>query len=230
MTASGTYSFNPSVGELVLNAYSRINIRRPALLAEHMVDARVEANLLQTEWMNKGVNLWTVDLITTVLVQGTATYNVDPTTVMILDAYIETSSGGTTNDRIIEPVSRTEYASFPDKTLQSPPTVFWFDRLIAPTITLYPTPDGNGPYTLKYYRFRQIQDANVPAGVTPEIPNRWLDAFAAGLAHRLSRIYAPQLEQLRKADAMEAWMIAAAQDVENTPFYIFPGLSSYYRP
>lgn len=230
MTASGTYSFNPSVGELVLNAYSRINIRRPALLAEHMVDARVEANLLQTEWMNKGVNLWTVDLVTTALVQGTATYNVDPTTVMILDAYIETTSGGSLNDRIIEPVSRTEYASFPTKTIQSPPTVFWFDRLIAPTITLYPVPDGNGPYTLKYYRFRQIQDAVVPGGLTPELPIRWMDAFAAGLAHRLARIYAPPLEQLRKQDALDAWSIAASQDTENVPLYLYPGLSAYYRP
>lgn len=229
MAPSGTYNFAPSVGELVLNAYGRINIRRPELLAQHMVDARMEANLLQTEWMNKGVNLWTVDLITTALSQGVATYTVDPTTVMILDAYIETGAAPNITDRIIEPVSRTEYASFPNKTTQAPPTVFWFDRLVSPTISVWPVPDGNGPYTLKYYRFRQIQDANLPAGATPEIPVRWFDAFAAGLAHRLARIYAPPLEQIRKADAMEAWQVAATQDVEDVPLYIFPGLSSYYR-
>lgn len=229
MATSGVYAFAPSVGELVLNAYGRINIRRPEILAQHMVDARMEANLLQTEWMNKGVNLWTVDLISTTLVQGTATYDVDPTTVMILDAYIETGIAPNTIDRIIDPVSRTEYASFPNKTNQAQPTVFWFDRLVDPTITLWPVPDGNGPYTLKYYRFRQIQDANLPAGVTPEIPVRWLDAFAAGLAHRLSRIYAPPLEQARKADAMEAWQIAATQDVEDVPLYIYPGLGGYFR-
>jgi hypothetical protein len=61
------------------------------------------------------------------------------------------------------------------------------------------------------------------------MPYRWLDAFVAGLAHRLARAYKPALEQIRKADADEAWGIAANQDVENLPIYITPALGSYYR-
>jgi hypothetical protein len=49
MTTTGTVTFNPSLGELVLNAYSRIGIRRTSLLASHLADARIEANLLQAE-------------------------------------------------------------------------------------------------------------------------------------------------------------------------------------
>lgn len=40
MATSGTFSFNPSLGNLALSAYSRIRIRRPALLAEHMTAMR----------------------------------------------------------------------------------------------------------------------------------------------------------------------------------------------
>jgi hypothetical protein len=85
------------------------------------------------------------------------------------------------------------------------------------------------PILLKYYRYRQIQDAAYTGGTTPEIPYRFLDAWSAGLAHRLARIYAPTLEAQRKADAMEAWQVAATQDTENAPMYITPGLSSYWR-
>lgn len=227
VTTSQTYDFNPSLGEVVLNAFARIGVRRTELEVSHMKDARMEANLLLAKFNNQQVNLWAVDLQNAPLIQGTATYSVPAETVMILDAYI--SSGSPTTDRMIFPVSRTEYASYPNKTTQAFPNVFWFDRLISPTITLYPTPDGNGPYTLRYYRARQVQDAEFLNGQNVEIPILWMDAFVAGLAHRLSRIYAPQVEQLRKMDADEAWTIAAAQNVENTPLYITPGLGGYWR-
>jgi len=230
MTTTGTTAFNPALGEIVLNAFGRIGVRRPELLATHMQDARVESNLLQAEWNNRGVNLWKVDQQTQVLTQGTATYSVPTDTVMILDAYLETGTAPDTTDLIIFPISRTEYASIPDKGVQARPTQFWFDRLESPTITLWPTPDGNGPYTLVYYRYGLIQDAALVDGTTVDIPQLWLDAFAAGLAYRLSRIYAPEQKQDRKMDYDEAWTIAATQNVENTPLYIVPGTAGYWRP
>src|SRR4030095_2145925 len=112
MATSGTYAFNPSIGNLALSAFSRIQIRRPALLAEHMTDAYNETNFMLSSWANMAPNLWTVGLVTQRLTAGTATYNVDAKTIMILDAYITVDS----QDRLIFPVSRTEYASFPNKT------------------------------------------------------------------------------------------------------------------
>lgn len=225
MTTSGTFAFAPGVADLILNAYNRIGIRPPALTQDQMVSARMESNFLQAQWANSGVNLWTVDLVSLPLVQGTATYNVDASTIMILDLYITTDS----NDRYITPFSRSDYAAIANKDQQGAPTTYWYDRLTSPTLTFWQVPDGNGPYTAKYYRYRQIQDAEYTSGLAPEIPYRFLDAWAAGLAHRLARIYAPALEGARKADAMEAWQNAATQDVENAPLYLTPGLSGYYR-
>lgn len=229
MTTTGAYNYAPSVGELVLNAYARIGIQRPSLVAGHFRDAFQEANLLQVEWANRGVNLWTVDLQSQALTQGTATYSVPSNTIMVLDAYITTGSGAAAFDRIITPISRTEYAALPDKALQAPPTVFWFDRLIAPTITLWATPDGSGPYTLNYYRYRQIQDAAIQSSFTPELPYRFLDAFASGLAARLARMHAPAMYADAAKEAERVWQIAAMQDTENVPIYVIPGLSAYYR-
>lgn len=225
-----TFEFSPSVGDLILNAYSRIGVRRPSLTAEHMVDARLECNLLQAEWSNQQVNLWTVDRQDNPLVQGQATYVLPTETIALLDCYISIENGNSpSTDRVIMPVSRTEYSSYPDKTIQGTPNVFWFDRLNSPTITLWPVPDGAGPYTLRYYRCRQIADAAMANGAFPDVPYRWLDAWVAALAMRLARIHAPERLQDSQAEAARAWGIAATQDVENVPLRITPGMAGYYR-
>ncbi len=224
---SGTYLFAPSLGEVVLNAFARIGIRRTEIVQTHLVDARMEANLLLAKMADAQPNLWSVDLQALPLLQGSPTYTVPAETAMILDAYIRFGSPST--DRSIYPISRSEYSTYPEKDIQAFPTVFWFDRLISPTITLWPVPDGNGPYTLYYYRVRQIQDAEYVNGQNIEIPYLWLDAFTSGLAARLARIYAPSLEGQRKMDADEAWQLAAKQDTENVYMMFNPGLSSYFR-
>lgn len=230
MATSGTFNFNPSTADFLLNAYALCGIKRTELLQQHMEDGRFHANLLLAEWSNRQVNLWTVDLATETLVEGTATYNVDPEVITILDAYIRiTPSGGDPIDRLIFPISRSDYAALPDKDTEAPPTTYWFDRLIAPTITLWQVPDGAGPYELRYYFARQIEDATLPSGTTMEIPYRWFDAFNWGLAARLAVIYAPQSAAPLDARAERAWQIAAQQDTERVPLYLSPGLAGYFR-
>lgn len=230
MTTSGSYTFNPSLGELVLNAFARIQVLRSQLTQDHMVNSRLESNLLQQEWNNKGVNLWTVDKIVVPLVAAQTTYTVPPETVMILDAFIRQNAGSASeSDTSIMPFSRTDYASISNKANQGVPTSFWFDRLISPTITLWPVPNSATPYELHYYRYRLIQDATFANAMNVEIPVLWLDAFAAGLAHRLSRLYNRNLTKDCKMDAVEAFDIAATQNTENVQMNITPGLSGYYR-
>lgn len=234
MATSGTYDYSPSLGELTLYAYNLCGIRNTALLQEHMEAARTATNLLCARWSNQGVNLWTVDLVTVPLVQGQATYTVDDTTVMVLDAYITIAQGLSNTDRIILPVSRTEYASYPNKQQQGFPTTYWFDRLMSPasgnqTVTLWPVPDGGEATTLKYYRVKRIQDAGFFGGQQLDIPYLWLEAFAYGLATRLAQIYAPALVPTLKAQADEAYQIAADQNTEYVSQYISPQIQGYFR-
>jgi hypothetical protein len=230
LSSSGTYTFNPSLGELTLYAFNLCQIRPTSLVQEHMQSARMATNMMLASWANQGVNLWAVDLVTTPVTQGVSTYPVDANTVMILDAYMVTPQSGTSIDRIIMPVSRTEYASYPNKAQQGFPTVFWFDRLISPTVTLWPVPDGSSTSTLKYYRVRRIQDAEFSSGQTVEIPYLWLEAFADGLAYRLAKVWNPQIAQGLKAVADETYKIAADQNIEQAQQYISPQIFGYYRP
>lgn len=230
MATSNTYGFLPSIGDLVLAAYRRIQIHRAEITSEHLADARNECNFLQAEWACNGPLLWSVVLQTQVLTAGTPTYAVPSNTIMVLDAYISIPNGdGTFTDRIITPLSRTEYASMPNKLQQSAPTSFWYDRLISPTMTLWPNPDSTAVYTLNYYTFTQIQDAVLQGAIQPQIPYFWLDAYVAGLAHRLAMIYAPPLETQRRAEAQRAYNIASSQGTEGTPLFLTPNCDSYWR-
>lgn len=230
MATSGTYTFNPSLGELTLYAYNLVGIRNTAILQEHMEAARMATNLLLSRWSNQGVNLWAVDLVTVPLVAGQSTYSVAADTVVILDAYMRIDDGVTDPiDRIILPISRTEYASYPNKDQEGFTTVYWFDRLLAPTVTLWPVPDGQSAQYLKYYRVRRIQDANVQGGENVEIPYLWLDAFAYGLAVRLAQIWRPELLVSLKPLADEAYQIAADQNIETAQQYISPTIAGYFR-
>ena len=230
MTTSGTYTFNPSLGEITLYAYNLIGVRNTAVLQEHMESARMASNMMLARWSNQGVNLWAVDLITKPLIQGQSTYTVDSNTVMILDAYMVIDDGsGQPIDRIIMPVSRTEYASYPNKEQQGFSTTYWFDRLLAPTITLWPVPDGNSAQYLKYYRVRQLQDSNLQNGEQVEIPYLWMEAFAYGLALRLAQVWSPDKMAILKPMADESYQIAADQNTEYAQQYVSPQISGYFR-
>ena len=161
MTSSGTYNFQPSNSSFILNAFDRIQIRPTQLLVEHLQRASIETNLLLAEWANRGVNLWESELQTIPLLQGTATYTLPAKTVCVLVAYISITTGTVTTDRIISPISTYEYGAIPNKLVQSPPTVYWFNRQITPQITLWGVPNLNSTYTLKLQTMYQVQDANL---------------------------------------------------------------------
>lgn len=228
MATTNTYAFNPGLGECTLYAYNLCGIRQTALLQEHMESARMAANMLLGRWSSQGVNLWAVDSQCINLTQGVSTYNVPSNTIVMLDAYIRQSTGNVV-DRLIMPISRTEYASYPNKAQQGFPTTFWFDRLLAPTVTLWPVPNGTVSQ-LRYYRVRQIQDADVANDTNVEVPYYFLEAFVYGLAQRLAMIWAPDRVAMLKPMADESYLIAASQNIETAAQYISPTISAYFRP
>ena len=229
MAVSGTYNYSPSLGELTLYAFNLCGIRNTALLQEHMESARMAANLLLGRWSSEGVNLWMVNLQTIPLVAGQAEYNLPSNNIVMLDTYIETDNGsGPPIDRLILPISRTEYASYPNKEQQGFPTTYWQNRLISSTVTLWPVPDGTQT-SLKYYQVCQIDDADFTNGQTVNVPVYFLEAFAYGLAQRLAMMWAPDKVAMIKPLADEAYQIAAMQNVETAQQYISPMISGYFR-
>lgn len=225
---SGSYNFAPSMGEALLYAYGLCGIRRTALTQQHFEDARIATGMMMARWSADGVNLWQVDLQCIPLVQGQPTYQVPSNTIVMLDGYFTINNGTAEIDRIMTPISRTEYANYPNKLQQGAPTVFWFDRLLAPTVTLWPTPNGQQAQ-FKYYRLRQTQDSVLQGGKSVEVPIYFLEPYVFGLATRLAGIWAPDRAPGLKLMADEAWGVATRQNRETANMYISPMTSGYYR-
>jgi len=89
---SNDSSFFLSVGNCVLEALDRCEIRPPAITGEHMISARRSINLEMISWGNMVPLLWKIDSTPTMipLQQGVSVYNLPTDTVTMLDTYIRT--------------------------------------------------------------------------------------------------------------------------------------------
>lgn len=140
------------------------------------------------------------------------------------------ANSGDPIDRILTPISRTDYAAQPNKLAQAPPTTFWYDRLSpVSTVTFWQVADGNGPYVAFFYSMRRIQDAYAQNGQIPDVPYLFLDALCAELAMRLARKYAKELVAELRLEAKEAWDLAANENRERVQMFICPDTSGYFR-
>lgn len=228
MATTNEYNFNPALGSLTLNAFARCGVRRTELTQQHMDDAYLESNLLQSDWTADGIVWWTVELVQQTLTAGAGTYGIPRNTVSVLDVYVAPNNGTSGQNRLISPFSRTDYASLADPSEQGFPSVYWYNRALDPTITLWPIPDDATTYMMSYYVYTSLQDASLRNGAQTAVPTWWLNAYVADLAHRLSRIYAPDKEAQRLIDRDRAYQTACKQ-VEPSPLFISPGLAGYYR-
>ncbi len=232
MATSGTYAFSQSPASgLTLVAFGRIGIRRSEITAQHLADASTEANLLQGSLGANQPNLWRSEVYDITLTEGEEEYDLPARMIAIQDIYLTTTpSGGASTDRMMAPISLYQYDAQPDKTQQAPPTAYVIFKTLAPTVKFWQVPDGNATYVAHVRLLSQAQDASQISGTTLDMPYIYLDVYVAGLAHRLSRIYAPDKEMIRKADYMEALALAQNTDTQDSVgISITPAWGNYYR-
>lgn len=231
MVTTGTYNFNPSAGDVTLNAFAMCGIGRTQVTGEHLENAAYQANLLGVEFTNRNPNRWQMIEVPFALAAGVATYNLPPETVLVSAVWLDQTPGppATTTSRILGPLSAVDYASIASKGQQGTPNSFFFNLLTpVPTLTLWLVPSGVPAYTMRAQTFRQQQDTSLANGATVDTPYRFLDAWTKGLAERLAGIYKPELRTGLRNDFMEAFRLAAALDQERVPLRLGPQISGYY--
>lgn len=87
--SSGTTNFAPSLGDVVLDAYARCQVRSASLSNEHWFQARLSANLMQSEWANVGMPILAkIQPIKIVLQPGVTQYDMPSNIIAPLDATI----------------------------------------------------------------------------------------------------------------------------------------------
>ena len=192
MATSGTTTFDLQIDDIIEEAYERCGLRTNS--GHDIKSARRSLNLLFSEWGNRGIHLWKVQLNDIPLVSGTATYSVASNVNDVLEAYISTTStvGNTasTNDISLTKIDRSAYAALPNKYSTGQPSQYYVDRQTTPTITLYVAPDATTYTHLKYYSINRIEDAGAFTN-NADVAYRFLPCMCSGLAYYLSQKRAP---------------------------------------
>ena len=232
MATSGTAAFDLSIDEIVEEAYERCGIQTNS--GYDLKKARRSLNVLFSEWGNRGVHLWKIQLNAVALVASQSQYSTVAGVSDVLEAFISNSSvvtnpGAAVTDVSITKIDRSTYAALPNKGSTGTPSQYYVDRNTAgtstPTITLYITPNGQNYTHLKYYSLQRIQDAGAYTN-TADVPFRWIPCMISGLAFYLSQKYAPDRTQALKLYYEDELNRALTEDGSPTSSYVTP--KAYY--
>lgn len=132
------------------------------------------------------------------------------------------------NDLILSAASRSEYMTYPNKNLVGRPSLFYFNRDLAPTITLWPVPSAQ--YNNLYYtRIEEIEDVGTLQN-NIAVPSRFYAALTWQLAHSLaSKMQAFDLNKLNLLYnyGQEEFKLASEEDTERVPIRIYPDVNGY---
>jgi hypothetical protein len=221
MATSGTTSFDLDIDDIIEEAYERCGVRTNS--GYNIKSARRSLNILFSEWGNRGVHLWKVELKNQLLTAGVATYATPQDCSDVLEAYVSTAETitQTTNDISLDKIDRSAYAALPNKGQQGQPSQYYVNRQINPTITLYLAPDCAQYTYLKYYYISRIQDAG-DYNDQANVPYRFLPCMISGLAYYLGQKVAPDRVQGLKLIYEDEIQRALEEDSQRTSSYISP--------
>ena len=214
MAVSNSRDFNLDVIEAIEEAYERCG--GEAKTGYSLKSARRSLNIMLAEWANRGINLFTIEQVTTTLTAGTANYTLGIDTIDILEMVIRRSGTDTSVDRI----SRSAYLNLPNKTSTGKPSQFFVDRQVNPVLYLWQTPE-NSTDQIIYYRLVRIDDADDYTSDF-DILFRLYPCLVAGLAYYLSIKVAPDRATLLKSMYDEEFARAASEDRDRSSLQLVP--------
>ena len=218
MAVSNSRDFNIDVAEAIEEAYERCG--GEGKTGYSLRSARRSLNIMLAEWANRGINLFTVEQVTTTLTAGTSNYTLGIDTIDILEMVIRRSGVDTSMDRI----SRSAYLNLPNKETTGKPSQFFVDRQVNPVLYLWQTTE-NSTDQIVYYRLVRIDDADSYTNDF-DVPFRFYPCLVAGLAYYLSIKVAPDRVGALKAIYDEEFTRAASEDRDRTSLQLVPRVLS----
>ena len=228
MAVSGSKNFELDVADYIEEAFERCGLELRT--AYDLKTARRSLNLLLAEWANRGLNQWTIQEKTISMVKDTTSYNVDSTNstaaIDVLDGFLRQTINSENSDIQMTRLSRSEYASVPNKSTTGTPLQFFVDKQISPTISVYPAPDASSTYTVHLNVLTRMDDVDA-ATDTLQLPFRFYPCLAAGLAYYLSIKKSPDRTGLLKQIYEEEFQRALEADEDRASLSITPDIASY---
>jgi hypothetical protein len=168
-----------------------------------------------------GVNTW-FDIPTPIQAR---TYRIRETggqTLNIQEIYFNNNL----NDFQISDVSRSEYLTYPNKQLQSRPSVYYLDRQITPILYIWPVPTPD--YNCLFYSYKEmIQDTGNFYTNAVQVPSRFYPALIWGLSWHLALKFNPQAAGMLQAEYEKSFNTASREDTEGTEIKIYGDYQDY---
>lgn len=229
MATSGTSDFTLDIIDVCEEAYERAGLEMRG--GYDLKTARRSLDLMSLEWINRGLNLWTIEEGTQALTAGTATYSFPAGTIDFLEHHIRTDAGDTNTqaDTSLVRVSPSTFQNIPNKLTQGKPLQIYIQRTTSPQYTLWPVPDDTETYTIVFLRVKRIQDVGTAGSNTYDAPDRWLPALTSGLAYHVAMKRPESFDRvgLLKQVYEEQFALCAAEDRVKAGVQLIPGGYSY---
>jgi len=233
MATSGTTTFDLAIDEIVEEAYERCGIQTNS--GYNLAKARRSLNVLFSDWGNRGVHLFKIQLNATALVGSQSQYETASGCNDVLEAFLSNNAttvnpGSGTTDISITKIDRSTYAALPNKGSTGTPSQYYVQRVskgntTLPLINLYLTPDASTYTHLKYFSVQRIEDAGAFTN-TADVPFRWLPCMVSGLAFYLSQKYVPERTEQLKLYYEDEIKRALDEDGSRSSTFITP--AQYY--
>jgi len=211
---NGNISYDYGVGET-----QQINFVGVQSNVDRTYNLIIESSVNNIDWLPlitlsslnfvKGVNVW-FDVPTPIDARA---YRIRETAGVILDIQ-EIYFNNNILDMPISNVSRYEYLNYPNKRLESRPSIYYLNRQITPILNLWPAPSNQ--YNCLQYSYKQmIQDAGAFYTNALEIPSRFYPALIWGLSYQLALKYNPQVAGAFKGEYEQSFNLATISDSES---------------
>ena len=233
MASSGTTTFDLQIDEIVEEAYERCGIQTNS--GYDLKKARRSLIVLFSDWGNRGVHLFKIQLNVSALANGTSQYQTASGCSDVLEAFISNNAtlvdpASTTTDISITKIDRSTYAAIPNKGATGTPSQYYVQRVskadtTLPLITLFLTPDASTYTHLKYFSIQRIDDAGAFTN-TADVPFRWLPCMISGLAFYVSQKYTPERTEQLKLYYEDELKRALDEDGSRSSTFITP--AQYY--
>jgi len=133
MSTTGLTIFNPNLNEIVEEAFERCG--QELRSGYDLRTARRSLNLMLSEWANRGINLWTLEQGSIMLMANQITYPLPINTVDLVETIIRTGTGTNQTDINISRISVSTYSTIPNKLATGRPIQIYIDRQGGQTYT-----------------------------------------------------------------------------------------------
>lgn len=191
MTVGTTTSFSMTFGQLAQESLAEIGVLSEEEELQNAEYVRIQrrGNMMLKAWQADGLQPWSLTEGSFALVQGTDSYLFGAGgTVTTLPFSMEQVRVTRTNDIEMTELSREDYFRLPNKTTQSYPIQYYYDRQReSGRLYVWPTADATLG-TIKFTYRRVIYDIG-DQSETLDVPQEWYEAMLYGLADRLLGLY-----------------------------------------